>query len=92
MKKLLFWSLQTFLFCGMLLACVGSLQLTVLYDRTEGLKQNDPVLWNEGEISGRKSQMKADSSFKPIPRTVGVALSRWSTLQRREIPFQPELQ
>jgi hypothetical protein len=50
MKKLLFWSLQTFLFCGMLLACVGGLQLTVLYDRTEGLKQNDPVLWNEQRI------------------------------------------
>ena len=31
-------------------ACVGSLQLTVLYDRTEGLKQNDPVLWNEQKI------------------------------------------
>ena len=50
MKKLLFWSLQTFLVCGMLLACVGSLHFTVYYDRDEGLKQDDPVLWNQQEI------------------------------------------
>ena len=60
MKKLLFSSLQTFLFCGMLLACVGSLQLTVLYDSTEGLKQNDPVLWNELKI-GKVQSVKQNS-------------------------------
>ncbi|MEJ2235026.1 MAG: hypothetical protein P8X67_13985 [Syntrophobacterales bacterium] len=50
MKKLLYWSLQTFIVCGVLLACVGSLQFTVFYDRDEGLKQEDPVLWNQQEI------------------------------------------
>jgi len=64
MKKLLFWSLQTFLFCGMLLACAGSLQLTVLYDRTEGLKQNDPVLWN-GQKIGKVQSVKQNSQGRP---------------------------
>jgi hypothetical protein len=41
-------------------ACVGSLQLTVLYDRTEGLKQNDPVLWNEQKI-GKVQSVKQNS-------------------------------
>jgi hypothetical protein len=50
MKKLLYWSLQTFIVCGVLLACVGSIQITVFYDRNEGLKQEDPVLWNQQEI------------------------------------------
>ena len=50
MKKLLCWSLQTFIACGVLLACVGSLQLTVFYDRDGGLKQEDPVLWDQREI------------------------------------------
>ena len=64
MKKLLFSSLQTFLFCGMLLACVGSLQLTVLYDSTEGLKQNDPVLWKEQKI-GKVRSIKQNSQGRP---------------------------
>jgi hypothetical protein len=50
MKKLLYWSLQTFIVCGVLLACVGSLQFTVFYDTDEGLKQEDPVLWDQQEI------------------------------------------
>ncbi len=50
MKKLLCWSLQTFMVCGVLLACISSLQFTVFYDRDEGLKQEDPVLWNQQEI------------------------------------------
>ena len=50
MKKSLYLSLQTFIVCGVLLACVGSLQLTVLYDRDVGLKQEDPVLWNQQKI------------------------------------------
>ena len=50
MKKLLYWPLQTFIVCGVLLACVGSPHLTVFYDRDEGLKQEDLVLWNQQEI------------------------------------------
>ena len=50
MRKLLSWSLQKFLFCGALLACAGSLQFTVFYDRDEGLKQDDPVLWDQRRI------------------------------------------
>jgi len=44
------WILPLIFVYVMAAACVGSLQLTVLYDRTEGLKQNDPVLWNEQKI------------------------------------------
>jgi hypothetical protein len=55
MKKLLYRSLQTFIVGGVLLACVGSLQFTVLYDRDEGLKQEDPVLWNQQEIGKVRS-------------------------------------
>jgi hypothetical protein len=40
---------------GLTAACVGSRQITVLYDRTEGLKQNDPVLWKEQKIGKVKS-------------------------------------
>ena len=49
---LIFWLLLAFVLAT---ACVGSLQLTVLYDRIEGLKQNDPVLWQEQKIGKVKS-------------------------------------
>ena len=42
---------------GVTAACVGGLQITVLYDRTDGLKQNDPVLWNQQRI-GRVHSVK----------------------------------
>ena len=42
---------------GVAAACVGGLQITVLYDRTEGLKRNDPVLWNQQKI-GRVHSVK----------------------------------
>ena len=45
-------------------ACVGSLQLTVLYDSTEGLKQNDPVLWNE-QKTGKVQSIKQNSQGRP---------------------------
>jgi len=44
-------------------ACVGSLQITVFYDRTEGLKQNDPVLCNEQEI-GKVQSVKQNGQGK----------------------------
>jgi hypothetical protein len=50
MKKLLFRCLPTFTVCWVFLACVGSLQLTVFYDGDEGLKQEDPVFWNQQKI------------------------------------------
>jgi ABC-type transporter Mla subunit MlaD len=50
MRNNRFWILPLIFVYVMAAACVGSLQLTVLYDRTEGLKQNDPVLWNEQKI------------------------------------------
>ena len=42
---------------GITAACVGGLQINVLYDRTDGLKQNDPVLWNQQKI-GRVHSVK----------------------------------
>jgi ABC-type transporter Mla subunit MlaD len=42
---------------GLAAACVGGLQINVLYDRTEGLKQNDPVLWNQ-KIIGKVQSVK----------------------------------
>ena len=50
MKNNRFCILPLIFVYGLVAACVGSLQLTVLYDRTEGLKPNDPVLWNEQKI------------------------------------------
>jgi len=45
------FGILTFLFVyALAAACVGSLHITVLYDRTEGLQKNDPVLWNEQKI------------------------------------------
>ena len=72
MKKLLFWSLQTFLVCGMLLACVGSPQFTVHYDRDEGLKQDDPVLWNQQEI-GKVNSVKKNPQGRVA---VGLRIGR----------------
>ena len=51
------------LFSGLAAACSASLQLTVLYDRTEGLKQNDPVLWNEQKI-GKVQSVKKNSQSR----------------------------
>ena len=50
MRNKRFWILPLIFVYGLAAACVGSLQITVLYDRTAGLKQNDPVLWNEQKI------------------------------------------
>jgi hypothetical protein len=58
MKKLLYWCLPTFTACWVLLACVGSLQFTVFYDGDEGLKQEDPVLWNQQKIGNVHSVKK----------------------------------
>jgi hypothetical protein len=60
MKNNLFWIPPLILVLALTAACVGSLQLTVLYDRTEGLKQNDPVLWNEQKI-GKVRSVKQNS-------------------------------
>ncbi len=56
--RFLLWLL--ILVWGLIAACVGSLGLTVLYDRTEGLKQNDPVLWNEQKI-GKVQSVRQNS-------------------------------
>jgi ABC-type transporter Mla subunit MlaD len=45
---------------GVAAACVGGLQINVLYDRTEGLKQNDPVLWNQNKIGKVQSVKQND--------------------------------
>jgi hypothetical protein len=48
-------------------ACVGGLQLTVLYDRTGGLKKNDPVLWNEqkiGKVQSVKQNVQGQASVQ----------------------------
>jgi ABC-type transporter Mla subunit MlaD len=51
-------SILTLIFTyGVATACVAGLHITVLYDRTEGLKRNDPVLWNQQKI-GRVQSVK----------------------------------
>jgi ABC-type transporter Mla subunit MlaD len=45
---------------GLAAACVGGLQINVIYDRTEGLKQNDPVLWNQKRIGKVQSVRQND--------------------------------
>ena len=60
MRNKRFWILPLIFVYGLAAACVGSLQLTVLYDRTEGLKQNDPVLWNEHKI-GKVQSVKQNA-------------------------------
>ena len=49
---------------GLAAACLGSLRLTVLYDSTAGLKQNDPVFWNEQKI-GKVQSVKQNSQGRP---------------------------
>jgi len=57
---------------GLVAACVGSLGLTVLYDRTEGLKQNDPVWWNEQKI-GKVQSVKQNNQGRTA---VNLRISR----------------
>jgi oligoendopeptidase F len=45
-----FCILSFVLFCGLVAGCASGLHITVLYDRIDGLKQNDPVLWNQQKI------------------------------------------
>ena len=56
-------------------ACVGSLQLTVLYDRTEGLKQNDPVLWNEQKIGKVQSVKQNGQDLASVQLEISKAFS-----------------
>ena len=58
MRNYRFWILPLILVYGLAAACVASLGLTVFYDRTEGLKQNDPVWWNEQKIGKVQSVKK----------------------------------
>jgi hypothetical protein len=50
MRNKFFCILSFVLLCGLVAGCASGLHITVLYDRTEGLKKNDPVLWNEQKI------------------------------------------
>ncbi len=50
MRNKCFCILSFVLLCGLVAGCSSGLQITVLYDRPEGLKQNDPVLWNKHKI------------------------------------------
>ena len=56
-------------------ACVGSLQLTVLYDRTVGLKQNDPVLWNEQKIGKVQSVKQNGQDLASVQLQISKAFS-----------------
>ena len=56
-------------------ACVGSLQLTVLYDRTVGLKQNDPVLWNEQKIGKVQSVKQNGQDLASVQLEISKAFS-----------------
>jgi len=60
MRNNRFWILPLIFLYVLAAACVGSLQITVFYDRTEGLKQNDPVLWNEHKI-GKVQSVKQNA-------------------------------
>ena len=60
MKNEWLCTLSFFLLCSLVAACASSLHITVLYDRTEGLKQNDPVLWNQQKI-GKVSSIKQNN-------------------------------
>jgi paraquat-inducible protein B len=72
MKKLLYWCLPTFTVCWVLLACAGSLQFTVYYDGDEGLKKEDPVLWNQQEI-GKVQSVKQNPQGR---LAVGLKIGR----------------
>lgn len=57
MKNSRYSTLPLIFVCGLVAACAGSLHFTVFYDRTEGLKQHDSVLWNDQKI-GRVQSVK----------------------------------
>jgi hypothetical protein len=60
-----FCILSFVLFCGLVAGCASGLHITVLYDRTEGLEQNDPVLWKEQKI-GKVQAVKQDDQDRTV--------------------------
>ena len=50
MKSLRFRALPFLLVFGLVLACLGTLNLTVLYDYAQDLQPDDRVLWKEQTI------------------------------------------
>ena len=50
MKRVRFWALPCLFAFALVLACLGALNLTVLYDYTQDLQPDDRVLWKEQTI------------------------------------------
>ena len=61
MRNVYFWILPLVVGFGLIVACMGSLQLTVLYDNGKGLEPDDQVLWKEQTI-GRVQAVEADAT------------------------------
>lgn len=61
MNKVYFWTLPLLVGYSLVVACVSSLHLTVLYDNEAGLKPDNQVLWEERTI-GRVRAVEADAN------------------------------
>jgi hypothetical protein len=55
------WVLSLLFLCGLVLACLGNLRLTVLYNQADELKAGDRVIWQEQTI-GEVQNVEADAT------------------------------
>lgn len=61
MQRNRLWVLSLLFLCGLVLACLGNLRLTVAYDQADELKAGARVLWQEQTI-GEVQAVEADTT------------------------------
>jgi len=61
MQRNRLWVLSLLFLCGLVLACLGNLCLTVVYDQADELKAGDRVIWQEQTI-GEVQNVEADAT------------------------------
>lgn len=61
MQRNRLWVLSLLFLCGLVLACLGNLRLTVAYDQADELKAGDRVIWQEQTI-GEVQAVEADAT------------------------------
>ncbi|MEE9612323.1 MAG: hypothetical protein V3W19_13800 [Desulfatiglandales bacterium] len=61
MQRNRLWVLFLLLLCGLVLACLGNLRLTVVYDQADELRAGDRVIWQEQTI-GEVQAVEADAT------------------------------
>jgi len=70
-------------FCLLAAACAGSFSISVSFERTEGLKQNDRVLWNDQQIGKVRSVKQNGQGHASVQLQIRKDLSHKVTDESR---------